>query len=133
MILSGTPVRRMPPLTLGVGPPPQLNFSRNTLTCVEHLPGNSKSCPDDSEDVPDGSPGDVVRPIRTGQSLKSLPESINSGLQSLAQVKPGHLSGQLCLGPEELCTNTLGASSKGQAYHHHAAGNLWVIMGAEGG
>lgn len=129
MILSGTPVYRMPPLTLGVGPPPQLNFSRNTLICVEHLPGNSKSCPDDSEDVPDGSPRDVVRPVRTGQSLKSLPESINSGLQSPAQVKPG----QLCLGPEELCTNTLGASDKGQAHHHHATGNLWVIMGAEGG
>lgn len=129
MILSGTPVHRMPPLTLGVGPPPQLNFSQNTLTCVEHLPGNSKSCPEDSEDMPDGSLRDVVRPVRTGQSLKSLPESINSGLQSSAQVKPG----QLCLGPEELCINTLGASGKGQAYHHHATGNLWVIMGAEGG
>lgn len=128
MILSGTPVHRIPPLTLRVGPPPQLNFSRNALTCVEHLPGNSKSCPEDSEDI-DGSLRDVVRPVRTGHSLKSLPESINSGLQSPTQVKPG----QLCLGPEELWTNILGASGKGQDYHHHATGNLWVIMGAEGG
>lgn len=96
---------------------------------MEHLPGNSKSCPEDSEDMPDGSLRDVVRPVRTGQSLESLPESINSGLQSPAQVK----SGQLCLGLEKLYTNTLGASGKGQAHHHHAPGNLWVIIGAEGG